>query len=231
MGENDESGSRLSDSELAADSVLAVIAGSDTTATVLAGILYELISNPTIFLKLREAIEETVGACEMTNTALLKVSYLESCIQEGLRLYPVVAGGLQRLSPPDRAVRVSSIDPNHPGWLIPPGTHVNVHSWTLNRTERYFGIDPEIYRPERWPGEVNAQAVGSFGHGVYSCVGKGLALMELRLVLANLVTRYNFVCTDPVLGCNHLSLYAKDRSLLVLECSLNVLAQPRGKYC
>jgi cytochrome P450 family 628 len=67
---------------------------------------------------------------------------------------------------------------------------------TIQRDPRYFK-EPLKFMPERWLDE-NAEewirdkrAFMPFSTGTYKCIGNNLAMMEMRVVVSNLVRRFN----------------------------------------
>jgi len=103
-----------------------------------------------------------------------------------LRLHPPVPSGLQRQTPEEGLV-VGSV-------FIPGNTIVQVPLHTAFRDERSFEKASEFI-PERWTTRPeltkNASVFTPFSTGPYSCVGKHLALMELRYVVAQIVYRFD----------------------------------------
>ena len=86
---------------LTGDARLLIIAGSDTTATTLTYFLYTLAKNPSLGDKLRaELAEHNIRRDDSFSVlALTPLDYLNSVINEILRLYPPVPGGLYRKAP------------------------------------------------------------------------------------------------------------------------------------
>ncbi|KAH6703791.1 cytochrome P450 67 [Verticillium dahliae] len=173
--------------DLCGDSMLIVVAGSDTTATSLTCLFLQLTQNPTKCRNLQEEIDKYFADRDGTDHAsLAKLPYLQACIDESLRLYPPIPSGLQRLTPPG-GIRVENT-------FIPGDTIVQVPSYTLYRDQRVFPR-PDEFVPERWtskPELVKDKAIfAPFSIGRYSCVGKQLGLMEIRTVTAELLRRYN----------------------------------------
>jgi cytochrome P450 len=76
-------------------------------------------------------------------------------------------------------------------FVIPEGTAVNVPPYTMHRDPRYFSPDPDRFMPERWlAGDddptfvVNQNAFIPFSTGPANCIGKNVAMLEMRMVLA-----------------------------------------------
>ena len=96
---------------------------------------------------------------------------------------------------------------------IPPGTIIWIHPYSVQRNERSFTL-PDVFWPERWlvaSGHVrledarppkghaaiseqefvhNQDAFVTFGHGPWSCPGRGLAFQEIRTVVCALMQRF-----------------------------------------
>ena len=82
---------------LTAHAGLLVIAGSETTATLLAGVTYLLLKNPDVMRKLQDEVRGSFAAeGEITLTSVSKLSYMLACLDEALRMYPPVAFGMPR---------------------------------------------------------------------------------------------------------------------------------------
>jgi cytochrome P450 len=90
---------------LTGEARLLIVAGSDTTASTLTYILYNIAKHPAVAKKLREELEEHHVANDETFdiTALHHLSYMTAVINETLRLHPPVPGGVFRNTPPEGA--------------------------------------------------------------------------------------------------------------------------------
>jgi cytochrome P450 len=110
--------------------------------------------------------------------------YLQACVKEGLRMYPPVTGLLAKAVPPEGA----TID----GKFVKGGTQISWNSWGMQRDKDIYGVDPEIFRPERWllrdSSDAEKRRVDRmtetvtlvFGYGRFGCLGRGVATMELN---------------------------------------------------
>lgn len=91
---------RLSRAEMYANSQVFMVAGTETTATALSGLLYHLLMTPE---KMSIIVDEVRGAFQKDSDiemrALEHMPYLNACIEEGLRIYPPVPVGLPRITP------------------------------------------------------------------------------------------------------------------------------------
>jgi cytochrome P450 len=81
--------------------------------------------------------------------------------------------------------------------FIPEETQLSLHTYSIHRDPRNF-YRPDVFLPERWlskgapAGEHNTAAFFPFSYGPANCVGKNLALMEMRMVLCWLLRRVRF---------------------------------------
>lgn len=86
---------------LASNASILVIAGSETTATALAGLTYFLCMNPHALAKLTAEVRSTFKSeSEIDIHSAGQLTYLKACIDETLRAYPPIPHGLPRVVPP-----------------------------------------------------------------------------------------------------------------------------------
>lgn len=77
-----------------------IIGGSETTATLLAGVTYLLLSNPVALQRLTVEVRSTFQSeQEITMTSVNQLTYMLACLNEALRVYPPVPVGLPRVTP------------------------------------------------------------------------------------------------------------------------------------
>lgn len=85
---------RMSPAEALSDAVMAIITGYDTTASVLAGILYYTIRNPDVYSRLREEVDEYFQRAEgssLDSSKLGELPYLSAvmCVSSFSLSYPI----------------------------------------------------------------------------------------------------------------------------------------------
>jgi cytochrome P450 len=165
----EKDGKGLSRDEMDSNSILFLIAGSETTATTLSGTTYLLLSNPEKLARLCKEIRSAfVSIDDIGIEAVGKLEYLLACLEEGLRLYPPIPTGFPRVVPAGGDT-VS-------GHYIPGGTSVCVSQYASNHSARNFK-DPEKFEPERWMGGKEwegdlRETVNPFSFGPRGCLGK-----------------------------------------------------------
>lgn len=179
--------------ELNAEANLLIVAGSDTTSTILSGFWFYLTRHPRVYDKLVEEIRTTFKSADdiKMGPTLTSCKYLQACVDETLRISPA---GLSELA---REVLPGGL--NVAGHHLPEGIHVGVATWALMHHEECFG-DPWVYRPERWIVDsvtgVTAEDVARaqscshpFSIGQGSCIGRKLAMAELLITTAKTLHR------------------------------------------
>lgn len=86
----------LSKNEMYANSNIFMIAGTETTATLLSGLTFHLLVNPRTLVKLKNEIRQAFATeQEISIERLQGLAYLNACVEEGLRLYPPVSQGTE----------------------------------------------------------------------------------------------------------------------------------------
>jgi averantin hydroxylase len=90
----------MSTEELISTSSSLVLAGSETTATLLAGATYLLLQHPQVMEKLVAEIRSTfANDKDITIVSVGQLKYLSAVLEESLRFYPPVPSGLSRVVP------------------------------------------------------------------------------------------------------------------------------------
>ncbi|KAK4054435.1 hypothetical protein OIV83_000929 [Microbotryomycetes sp. JL201] len=194
LAAKDGEGKPMPRSELTAEALTQLIAGSDTTSNSSCAILYYIVKNPKAHKKLVEELDKHIGEKGLSGVLeyedVKSLPYLQACINEALRRHSTSGMGLPRLMTQDTEVC---------GQFFKAGTVLSVPSYTIHHLEEVWG-DPMEYRPERWLEEGNKdleKALNVFSYGPRSCVGRNVAMMELLLFISTLVYRYDFKLVDP----------------------------------
>lgn len=91
----------MSFEELSGNALILVLAGSETTATLLSGCIYLLLSNPDKLEKLKQEVRSTFkNETEINGNSVNRLSYMLAVLNEALRLYPPITSTLTRTVPP-----------------------------------------------------------------------------------------------------------------------------------
>ncbi|KAG9231475.1 cytochrome P450 [Amylocarpus encephaloides] len=177
--------------EIASHFNVIMMAGAVTTATFLSGALYYLCHNRQAMRKLQDEMRRKFASVSaITSKELFDCVYLNAVVEEGLRIYPPAgAAHLSRIVP-EGGCRIS-------GEFIPAGTRVSVHPWSVLRDSSNFHA-ADKFIPERWlsnedPGQKGDKLERSlpFSYGPRGCLGRNLAYLEMRMVLAKMFWKYD----------------------------------------
>lgn len=181
---------KITDDEFLSEMSVLVLAGSETSSMVLTSIVFYLLKNPEAYDKLRYELRSTFTDIEaITAHALNHLSFLHAVVDEGLRLFPPAPSGMTRLSPG------TQVD----GHWVPRGITVSSDIWTIHHSEKYFHR-PLDFLPERWIDPTctdKKQASRPFLIGKRACIGRNMALLEIRLTLAKILFMFDFELADP----------------------------------
>lgn len=182
----------LSFEEIVPNASTLIIAGSETTATLLSGATYLLCQNQAAMNKIVHEIRSTFQAPEeITMANVSRLNYTTAVLNEALRLYPPLPGSLSRVVTNTEGEWIA-------GQWVPPETRVGVFQWAAGRSASNFH-NPESFIPERWLdrdpdsqfGSDDQGAIQPFSTGPRNCIGKNLAYMEMRLILAHVLYRFD----------------------------------------
>lgn len=186
----DDDGSRMTDTQLREEAMTLYLAGHETTALTLTWSWYLLATHPDVEAKLVEEWARVLAGRAPAPDDLADLPYTDAVLTEAMRVYPPVY----------LIGREATRDLELGGYRVPRGTTVFMSQWVSHRDPRYFGPDPEAFRPERWldglAKRIPKYAYYPFGGGPRVCIGNTFALMEAAILLATVGQRYRFTL-DP----------------------------------
>jgi len=178
---------------LNADSRVIIGAGSDTTASALTILFVLLAVHPNYQERLRE--EVSTSFTDNTFNCGKPQALLDAIITESLRLFPPVTFCSQRVIP------AGGLTVGKGKIYIPEDTVVSIATYQVQHDARNF-VQPNEFVPERWTSQpelvLNKTAYMPFSTGPYNCIGKGLAMMELRSVIARTVNDFDISIPNRV---------------------------------
>ncbi|XP_029288155.1 LOW QUALITY PROTEIN: cytochrome P450 3A40-like [Cottoperca gobio] len=181
----------LSDHEILSQAMIFLFAGYETSSSSLTFLAYNLARNPHAMKELQEEVDSTFpnkGPVEYQ--AMMQMEYLDSVINESLRLYPIAP----------RLERVAKATVEINGIVIPKDTVVMVPTWTLHRDPDLWP-EPEEFKPERFSKKnketIDPYSYMPFGAGPRNCIGMRFALVMMKLAMVEILQRYSFsVCKE-----------------------------------
>lgn len=182
----------ITQSTILGQAVNLFLAGFDRISSHMAFLAYHLAKEPGIQDKLHAEIknvclEQGVVGRNIDYETIQKMEYLNACVTEVSRLYPV-------LIRPERVCNKNWEDPER-GIKIPKGTVVMIAAWAVNRSEKYFE-DPDAFIPERFlpknKKDLNSFANTTFGFGHRTCIGMRFSYEALKASFARMLLNYKF---------------------------------------
>ncbi|KAJ7617618.1 cytochrome P450 [Mycena polygramma] len=193
-----------SDSELINHLRVFIAAGQGTVSTALASTLYFLANDAECQRMLREELAPVFENDSTPSDRDLKnLKWLNCVINESLRVntpFPVVVR---------EATKTASIG----GVLVPKGTVLVIPIEAINTRREVWGPDTDVFRPSRWldlPPDYNPKfSTLTFLAGPLHCMGRSVAMMQLRMIIASLIHHFEFL--PPFPG------YLPDTALLVTK--------------
>ncbi|CAG2117164.1 unnamed protein product, partial [Medioppia subpectinata] len=207
----------LTDNEVMAQALVFMLAGYETTGTLLSFCTYELALNPhiqDILCKEVNSVMDSNG--EIIYEELAKLPYLDSVISETLRLHTPV----QRLS----RMATTNYPLGETGITLKAGQQIDFPIYAIHTSEEYypkpFQFNPDRFMPENRHNIIPYTYL-PFGAGPRNCIGMRFALLEAKLALAHIVTKYKFFQTPntdvPIKYKRSLGLTAPQRLIVGIE--------------
>ncbi|KAJ5716754.1 cytochrome P450 [Penicillium malachiteum] len=192
-GQKPDSGVKMETRDVVDQMAEILLAGSETTSGTIAYFFFEVLRNPEVKQKLMNTLPVLGPADPIISSKTVRTStdfeYLEACIKEVLRLHPIASEMGRRTG--KHAIELM-------GFYLPAHTVVSASYRQLHRSPEHWP-EPLRFWPERWledrPQHVPApdmQAYYPFSAGKHSCIGKNFALAEIRMLTANILSRFDF---------------------------------------
>merc|ERR1712084_85369 len=142
-----------------------------------------MLANPRVEAKLVEEIWRVVGDSEVTSKHIAKLTYLDCCLKETLRLLPPAAN-YQRMAFQDDLLLGGK-------WKLARDTPIQVDIFALHMDPNTWGADAAHFVPERWErAPPHPYSYMPFASGPRSCIGKEFSLMEQKIVAVKLFQKF-----------------------------------------
>ncbi|KAK4626189.1 Cytochrome P450 monooxygenase himC [Fulvia fulva] len=161
-----------------------LLAGRDTTASLLTNTWFMLSKRPDIWTKLQADIA-TLNGAKPTFEQLKNLKYLKALLNESLRLHPVVPQN-SREALEDTTLPLGGGPDGRAPIFIKKGEIMAWNVYAMHRRKDYYGQDAEEFRPERWLDDPDTGKKGlrpgweylPFNGGARICLGQQFALTE-----------------------------------------------------
>jgi cytochrome P450 len=175
----DENGNALGDETLRDEMLTLLLAGHETTAASLSWTITRLIANPSVAARARSEIASVADGAAVDGESVGRLRFLEAVINETMRLDPVIPNTGRELQAPMTIA----------GRRLPAGVVIAPCIYLAHRRPDLWP-DPLRFRPERFlGGRIDPYAFFPFGGGTRRCIGAAFATYQMKIVLAELLSR------------------------------------------
>ncbi|KAL5552129.1 hypothetical protein UlMin_002305 [Ulmus minor] len=162
-------------------------AGTETSSAMVEWMMTELIRNPKSMKLVREELAREIKQQVVKECDLPKLTYLDACVKEVLRLHPPTP-----LLLPHRAAETCQVM----NYTIPKDSEVIVNFWAIGRDPKHWE-DPLVFKPERFLNSSldfrgNDFEFFPFGSGRRMCPGLPMAVKKVPLVIASLIHSFDW---------------------------------------
>ncbi|XP_077513527.1 cytochrome P450 4V2-like [Amblyomma americanum] len=180
--------------EVRKDADFMMFAGSDSSSCAISWSLYLLGLHPEKQRRVQQELEDVLGHHSdrvYTMEDLKRLQYMECCVKETLRMCP----------PFPFIGKVLDQDLVIEGHTLPKGISCYINMFSLHRNPDQFK-NPEEYMPERFMSEENGRrhpyAYIPFSAGPKNCIGQKFVMMEVKVVLAKILSKFTIESTSPL---------------------------------
>jgi cytochrome P450 len=173
-----------------------LLAGRDTTSSLLSNLFFMLARHPDTYAKLAEEVRTTVPQTGEPPTLedLRSMKYLRGCINESLRLHPPIPRNSREALRDTTLPTGGGPDGTEP-IFVPEGTQVGYQIFSMHRRKDVYGEDADDFVPERWT-ESNLRpgwAFLPFNGGPRICIGQQFALNLASYIVCRVVQHIDSV--------------------------------------
>ncbi|OGM42386.1 cytochrome P450 52A12 [Aspergillus bombycis] len=202
------------DPKILRDNLLNVLlAGRDTTSSLLSSTFYYLARHPRVWYKLRDQIIARFGTnsrplADLTQTSLKAIPYLRYVLNEALRLLPPVPIN-SRIATKNTCLPVGGGPDGKSPVYVGKGAMVFYSVYSMHRRPDIWGQDAHSFRPERWENAKHQWEYLPFNGGPRICLGQQYALTVASYTLVRFMQHFDVLenadpdsTDDPVLRAN-----------------------------
>ncbi|KAH7060976.1 cytochrome P450 alkane hydroxylase [Paraphoma chrysanthemicola] len=187
--------------ELRGQTINLLAGGRDTTACLLSWTFFLLVRHVPVMERLRAEIAlACVADSTLTRDTLRKLPYLQNVLKETLRLYPSIPVNTRTANRTTVLPTGGGLNGTSPV-LVPKGSAVAFSVYSMHRRPDLYGMDAELFRPERWTEDMPLQhdPVKSrwgylpFQGGPRSCPGMDFAMTEAAYTVVRLLKAFHTI--------------------------------------
>ncbi|MDX2160001.1 MAG: cytochrome P450 [bacterium] len=185
----DENGKPYSEKMLNASVIGSYFAGMDTISSTISFLLASLLMRPQLLERVLVEVDTAFENGGITPEALRKMDTLHHAAMETLRLYPA--------APFTPRTVTESFEFN--GYVFPKDTEVYIANCVTHYLPEFYPnpheFDPDRYdRPDH---PKTAQAFAPYTLGAHTCLGAGMAEVQMMAVVASLLRSLDLAIDPP----------------------------------
>ncbi|XP_064470459.1 cytochrome P450 3A6-like [Ornithodoros turicata] len=195
--ENLSSGKGISLDDTVAQVLTLLLGGTDTVASTLVYVFYNLVLRPECQEKVIEEIDRVIGKEEVTYEKLQSLEYLEAVINETLRIY----------TPDSFIMRYCTKKTTLQGIRLNPGNVIYIPFQAIHMDPE-FHDEPDTFKPERFLPEKKDSILPftfmPFGAGPRNCIGSRQAMIQLKIFMVCIYQKVKFErCSETIDRLEH----------------------------
>ncbi len=180
-----DTGAGMNRQQLRDEVMTMYVAGHETSANALSWTWYLLTKHPDVYKKVKTEVQEVLGNRRPELADLKAMQYTRQVMEESMRCYP-----------PAWATGREALTTDHiQGYQVEKGELVFLSINNLHHDPELWE-NPDEFNPDRFsPEQVKARSKGHyipFGAGPRMCIGNHFALMEIQLLLACMIRKFDF---------------------------------------
>lgn len=172
-----------------------LLAGRDTVASGLTSFFWLLSQHPEVETAIQEELDRVMipGQEIASYDQMREMHYLHATLYESMRLFPPVQFD-SKFSQEDDVLA--------DGTCVRKGTRVTYHPYAIGRMERVWGSECLNFNPRRWLKNGKFVPISPYRYPVFQaglrvCLGKELALVEMKCVALAIVRQFKIRVSDP----------------------------------
>lgn len=174
-----------------------LLAGRDTVAAALTSFFWLLTQHPEVMSAVRAESDLVMGQTQQGPASfeqMRKMHYLHAAVHESMRLFPPIQFDSKFCQEDDTL-------PD--GTFVKKGTRVTYHPYAMGRMDRIWGPDCLEFKPNRWLKDGVFSPISPFKYPVFQgglrvCLGKELAIVEVKSVVISLIRQFDIVQAGPI---------------------------------
>lgn len=185
LSARDEAGQPMTDEELHDELMTLLVAGHETTASALTWAFYWIHHLPEVHDKLMADLETLGDGFDPMEMA--RLPYLSAICSETLRIYPIA---------PSTFIRILKSPMEIGGYQFEAGTALMPSIYLIHQREDIYP-EPKRFKPERFlERQYSPYEYFPFGGSNRRCIGAALAQLEMKLVIATIMSRFQLGLTS-----------------------------------